>query len=156
MRPAHHIFYCRTVAGIQEKIIEKGGRSLLSRFAHAKNDKETIATWKLDLNRILHVFNVGFVIPVQPLLTVHPQAELSMNTHVVVSEVHHGVVTTQSMVSDIHRNILKDQEGTDDQRRSVSDVSTPFHYRTLNKHSPLPRLKPGWRPRLSMNPMSYI
>jgi len=51
----------RTVARIQEKIIEKGGRNLLSRLANATNDKETITTWKLDLNRILHVFNVRSV-----------------------------------------------------------------------------------------------
>ena len=54
----HRGLDCRTIAGIQEKIIEKCGRNLLSRLANAKNDKETIATWKLDLNRILHVFNV--------------------------------------------------------------------------------------------------
>ena len=47
-----------TVAGIQEKIIEKRGRNWLSQLANAKNDKETITAWKLDLNRILHVFNV--------------------------------------------------------------------------------------------------
>ena len=58
MDPAYHTLDCRTVAGIQKKIIEKGGRNLLSRLANAKNDKETITTWKLDLNRILHVFNV--------------------------------------------------------------------------------------------------
>ena len=62
----------RTVAGIQEKIIEKGGRSLLSRLAHAKSDKETITAWKLDLNRILHVFNVRSVITVWLSLTGHP------------------------------------------------------------------------------------
>ena len=59
----------RTVAGIQEKIVEKGGRNLVSRLAHAKNDKETIATWKLDLNRILHIFNVCPVTIVRPFLT---------------------------------------------------------------------------------------
>jgi len=62
----------RTVAGIQEKIIEKCGRSLLSRLTNAKNDKETLATWKLDLNRILHVFNVCPVFAARISLTVHP------------------------------------------------------------------------------------
>ena len=59
----HRALHHRTVEGIQENIKEKGGRNVLSRLAHAKNDKETIATWKFDLNRILHVFNVSFVIP---------------------------------------------------------------------------------------------
>ena len=51
----------RTVAEIQGDIIEKGRRNLLSRLIHAKNDEEAIATWKLALNRILHVFNVRSV-----------------------------------------------------------------------------------------------
>jgi len=60
--PAHRALNRRTVAGIREKITEKCGRGLLSRLANAKNDKETLATWKLDLNRILHIFNVRSVI----------------------------------------------------------------------------------------------
>jgi len=63
VRKALNVFTYRainrsTVAGIQEKVIEKCGRNLLSRLANAKNDKEMITAWKLDLNRILHVFNV--------------------------------------------------------------------------------------------------
>jgi len=46
------------VAEIQGRIVGKRERGLLSRLAHAKNDKETIAAWKLDLIRILQVFNV--------------------------------------------------------------------------------------------------
>ena len=54
---------CRTVAEIERKIIKQGGRHAISRLFHAKNDKETIAGWKLDLNRILHIFNVCSVSP---------------------------------------------------------------------------------------------
>ena len=43
---------------IQGKIIEKTGRNLFFRLVHAKNDKETVTAWKLDLNGILHTFNV--------------------------------------------------------------------------------------------------
>lgn len=57
---AHWILDLRTVIGIQEKIIEKAGRNPLSRLAHARNDKDTITSWKLDLIRILQVFNVRF------------------------------------------------------------------------------------------------
>ena len=46
------------MAEIQKNIIERGRRNGLSRMFHAKNDKETIATWRVDLNGILHVFNV--------------------------------------------------------------------------------------------------
>ena len=30
---------------------------------HARSDKEAIATWRLDINRILHAFNVGSITP---------------------------------------------------------------------------------------------
>ena len=43
---------------IREKVVEKGGRNLLSKLVHVKNDKETIAAWKLDLNGVLQVFTV--------------------------------------------------------------------------------------------------
>jgi len=46
------------VAEIQKNVVKRGKRSGVSRMFHAKSDKETIATWRLDLNRILHVFNV--------------------------------------------------------------------------------------------------
>jgi len=49
----------RTVAEIQRKIIERSARNAFSQLFHAKNDKETIATWRLDLNKILHIFNVS-------------------------------------------------------------------------------------------------
>jgi hypothetical protein len=44
--------------------MEKTGRNRFSRLVHAKNDKETIASWRLDLNRILHIFNVRSVFSV--------------------------------------------------------------------------------------------
>ena len=51
----------RAVAEIQKNIAKRGQRSGVSRMFHAKNDKETIATWRMDLNRILQVFNVRSV-----------------------------------------------------------------------------------------------
>jgi hypothetical protein len=53
---------CRTVAEIQGKVIKQSKRNAFSRLLHAKNDKETIAGWKSELNRILHVFTVRSVI----------------------------------------------------------------------------------------------
>jgi len=102
---------------------------VVSRHFHAKLDKEAIATWRSDLIRILHVFNVCSTVSTWPLLTLHSQTELAINTHVtvvnthtLVSDVHHGVVDTHAIVSDIRRNMLKGQEGTDGQHRSVSDT----------------------------------
>ena len=55
---AHRVIDRRTVAEIQKKVTEQSGRHRVSRFLHARNDKDTIAGWKSDLNRILVVFNV--------------------------------------------------------------------------------------------------
>jgi hypothetical protein len=57
---SHAVLNRRTVAAIRKGVIKKGKRNLLSRLANAKNDKETLASWRSDLNRILHVFNVRF------------------------------------------------------------------------------------------------
>jgi len=83
------------------------------RLFHAKKDKETIAAWKVDLNRILHIFNVRPVGPPWRSLIVPPpfQTELTINTHL--------------MVADIHRNALTGQEGTERQHRSVSGTFYP-------------------------------
>ena len=79
------------MAEILEKVIKRSGRNPVSRFLHAKNDKETIATWKADLTRILHVFNVRAVAFTWPSLITPFQTELAMNTHVTVSGIRHDV-----------------------------------------------------------------
>jgi len=43
---------------IQEKLVKWRKRNVISRRFNAKNDKETIVTWKLDLDKVLQVFNV--------------------------------------------------------------------------------------------------
>ena len=104
----------RTVGEIQTKVIKRSGRNVVSRFFHAKSDKETISGWKIELNRILRVFNVRSVAVFTWLsLTVPFQTELAMNTHTIVS--------------DIHRNVLKIQEGADEKHQSVSGTCTLFN-----------------------------
>jgi hypothetical protein len=106
------------VAEIQRKVIKQGKRNAATRLFHAKTDKETITAWRLDLNRILHIFNVRSAGSVWQSLTTSPfQTELAITTHVVVSNTH-------AMVSDLHRNALKVQGGSGDQHRSVS--ATPI------------------------------
>ena len=51
----------RTVAEIQRNIIKRSKRNAISRRYHAKDDKEAIAAWKLDLDGILRVFHVRSV-----------------------------------------------------------------------------------------------
>ena len=123
---------------IQEKITEKRGRNRLSRVLHAKSDKDAVAAWKLDLNRILHVFNVRSVASIWSSLTGCVQTELAVNTNVVVSDirrdvvmtqtivsdVHQGVVDTQAIVSDIHRAVVKGQDEAVNQHISVNITCT--------------------------------
>ena len=141
---------------------------------HAKNDRETIATWRLDLSRILHVFNVRSVTHAQPPLIVRFQTELAISTNIVVSDVRrdvtntHTVVTgthiivselqrdvsnTQTIVSDIHRSIVEIQEGTDGKNQSVGVIP---RYSSLNRRSPSPRLKLGWYFRIPADPVSHV
>jgi len=97
---------CRTVAEIQRKVIKRSGRNAVSRLVHAKNDTETIAAWKLELTRILHVFNVRLDIFAWLLLIVPFQTELAINAHM--------------MLADVHRTVLTGQESTEHQHHSVS------------------------------------
>jgi len=95
----------RAVAEIQKKVIKQRGRNVISRHLHVKNDKEKITTWRLDLDRILQVFNVRSVVTIWRLLTLDSQTELAINTNVIVSETH-------VMVSKIHRTIVEGQGGS--------------------------------------------
>ena len=61
----------RTVAAIREKVIQQGKRNTASRLLLAKDDKAKIAAWRLDLMRILQVFNVSSVSSVRRSLTPH-------------------------------------------------------------------------------------
>ena len=85
-------------------------------------------------------------------INVNLQTELAINTHVIVSGVHHGVVNTHAMVSEIHRSVVKGEEGTDNQHRSVSDICASFH-RQMNKRPPH-RHKSGQQSQLLMDSLS--
>ena len=119
------------MAAIQRNTITQSKRNAVSRLIHAKDDKERIAGWRSDLNRILHVFNVRSVVSVWVSLTLRFQTELAINTHVTVSETHvvvsntHTAVSdTHTMVSDIHRTIVHGQERNDG-KLSVSNIRIP-------------------------------
>ena len=85
------------MAGIQKRIVKQGKRNAVSRAFYAKSDKDTIATWRRELDRILHVFNVCSAYSVWHSLTASLQTELAINTH--------------TMVVDIHQNVLASREG---------------------------------------------
>jgi len=136
------------VAEIQRKTIKQGKRNSFSRLVHASSDKEMIATWRSDLNRILFVFNVRSVVLVWPSLTIDPQTELAINTyaiasdihhdvvniHAVVSDTHHDILNTRTLVFDIHRNMLESREGADSQYRLVGATHTLQRHRINAYH----------------------
>jgi len=96
------------MAEIQRRIVEKRERGLFSRLAHAKNDKETIAAWKMDLIRILQVFNVCSAGPGRLSLIASFQTELALNTHTIVS--------------DIRQDMLKGSEDNGGKDEAVSGI----------------------------------
>ena len=93
------------MAEIQRKVIKQSGRNTTSRILQAANDKDKIAAWKLDLDRILQIFNVRSIVPSWSLLTVPLQTELIMNTHIAVSDMRHDVLGIRSDVSGIHNDV---------------------------------------------------
>ena len=170
----------RSVAEIQRNIVKRGKRSPVSRLFHARDDKEAIAAWRLELSMILHVFNVRPVTPLWSSPTIRFQTELSINTHVVVSDIRHDVVNTHTIVSDVHqgvvnantiisdlqydvtnthaivseirRNMVTGQEGTSGQNHPVSANLYP----TTTQCSPFPRLKSGHLFQILCSPLSYL
>ena len=58
-RFTYQAFNRRAVAEIRRKVSKRGKRNAVSRLLRAKDDKDAIAAWRSDLNRILLIFNVG-------------------------------------------------------------------------------------------------
>ena len=115
-----------TLAEIQRGVIKKGKQNVVSRLFHAKSDKDTIAGWKSDLNKILLVFNVSSVVVAWLPLTVRSQTELALNTHTIVSGMDHNVTMIHAIVSNIDSTVMKIQEGTDDRNLPVSITRALF------------------------------
>jgi hypothetical protein len=91
------------VEEIQGDIMKQGKRNAIARRLYAREDNEKIPSWRSDLNRILHDFNVRSIISsVRLQLTMHSQT-------VNVSQIHHD---------------MKGQDGNGDKHLLVSDTRT--------------------------------
>ena len=75
-----------------------------------------IATWKLDLNDILHAFNVRSITFARPLLIVRPQTELATNMN---------LADNYTVMHDLYR-MMGIEERADSEGWSVSVACTPF------------------------------
>ena len=119
----------RAVAEIQRHIIERGKRNVISRRYHAKDDKEAIATWRLDLNRILHDFHVCSVTSVWRLLTSRFQTELWINTYPAVSGTHQDAAANKhTIVSDVHHDISNTEVIVSDARHDTPNTNPAVSY----------------------------
>jgi len=68
------------VTDIQEKLAKWVKRNAVSRRFHAKKDKERIAAWRMDLDKILEVFNVRSIAWVM-IVADFPPPEGTHNNH---------------------------------------------------------------------------
>ena len=100
---------------------------------YAKKDEATIAAWRSDLDRILHVFEVHSIVhSLLILLTIHLQTELALHTHAAVSDVRQGVANTHELVSDIHRAVVKSQDMADNINQAVGSHCALFTIKNLS------------------------
>ena len=116
-------FLIRTTGEIQRHIIKWSKRNAISRRYHAKDDKEAIVSWRSDLDGILHVFNVCFVMPARRFLTFHIQIELGINERATVSDTHQDAANKHTTASDVHSDTSNAKVIVPGVRREVSNTS---------------------------------
>ena len=149
------------MAQIQRSAVEPDKQNFISRIFNAKKDKETVAAWRSELDRIVHIFEVRSALHFLPaLLIVYLQTELAIHTHLAVSDVREdvgdirvdvggirgGVVdiredvaNTRELVSDMHRTMLKGQEGVDHRNQMVGNHGILF---IIQKSLRIPQAQP--------------
>ncbi|KAF9783536.1 hypothetical protein BJ322DRAFT_1212238 [Thelephora terrestris] len=67
-----------TLAGIQSEIVKLGKRNAASQALNANSDKDKIARWNRDLDRIRQTFNI----------------ELDINTNILVTDIHRKIMAS--------------------------------------------------------------
>ncbi|KAF9792146.1 hypothetical protein BJ322DRAFT_16655 [Thelephora terrestris] len=95
-----------TVAEIEWNVKKQSKRNLASRLFHAKNDKDKIAGWVSDLNKILQIFRTELAIDTNVTAS---------GTHKIVSDTQNVVSKSHNLLSDIHQTMVKQQEVSDGQ-----------------------------------------
>jgi hypothetical protein len=108
---------------IQRHIIKRGKRNPISRRYRKKKDKETITTWKSDLNGVLHVFDVCSVTSVWRSLTFRFQVELRIDAHPAVSDTRQDAADKHTVVSDVHPSSSNIEVVVPDVHCDVSNIN---------------------------------
>ena len=115
------------MAEIQGNIIKQGKQNEVSQRFDKKYDNEAIASWKLDLDRILRDFNVRSITSVWSPLTLLFQT--GFETHVTESEIHHAAAATHAIVSHVHHDASDASDIVPDPSHGVSNthVASDIH-----------------------------
>jgi hypothetical protein len=103
----------RTLAGIQSEIVKLGKRNAASQAIDANSDKDKIARWNRDLDRIRQIFSVRSVnsAPCLAFDKSPPQIELEINNNI--------------RLTDVHRKLMAGPEDAIGQGQSVSRAFYP-------------------------------
>ena len=111
------------MAQIQRSAVEPDKRNFISRIFNARKDKDAVAAWRSELDRIVHVFEVRSLLHSLPaLLIVHLQTELAIHTHLAVSDVREDVGDIRVDVGDIREDVGDIRENVGDIRGGVVDI----------------------------------
>ena len=110
------------MAEIQRHIARRKKRNLLSRFLHAKDDEKLIAAWKLDIDRIRRVFDVGSFTSARLSLTFCLQSKPATSTDVSVSQLSHDFSNPHTIVSNPSRDTSDAGVITPEVDRDVSGI----------------------------------
>ena len=115
------------MADIQGKIIKKNERNVVARAFYARSDKDAIAAWEQEFDKILQIFQVRPLCFVWHSLKGSFQAELAVNTHVAVTGGRREVASINQKFTNMHRDILAIKEGVSNNQRSVCQTySSPM------------------------------
>ena len=113
-------FDCRTVAEIERMIVKRKRRRRVSQILRGKNlDKGAIAIWRLNLEKILHVFKVRSVAFIRPLPTFCFQTELTTSAPAIAADTR-DTLDPATIASDAHSKELTSHEDAGSQNRAVS------------------------------------
>ena len=119
------------MVGIQKNIVKQGKQNAVSQGSDEKHDNGVIASWKLDLDRILHDFTVRSITSVWSPLTLLFQTEFE--THVTEPEIHHAVAATHAIVPHVYHGASDASDIVPDPSHGVSNtrVASDIHLDTL-------------------------
>ena len=132
------------MSDIERNIIKRGKRNALSRQFRARDDEKAIAAWKLELDKIRHVFEVRSFACTWRLLTSSLQTELAAATDTTLSDIHREAYASRTNTPDPQ----KGAPGTGATQVRPDVLNTPttasdIHHSVTDPHPILPKIQKG-------------